>query len=596
MKLNRAQFIFLMVISILFAYLISGFVLLYLNGYGFKETMDYYNLALPANAMLTNYPRAYEAFIYSFLPIASILFLIPLIPKKEKLHGDARFANQAEINKMKLSGDDGIIIGKSGSHLLRYPGENSVSLAAETGAGKGVSVVIPNLLEWKESAVVMDIKNENFTITSKYRQQVLKQDVYFFNPFSMDTDRYNPLTYVDMNDELQRDIQLNDIANMLYPLGASETINYFNSLAQSLFIGVCYLYKDLSTNNEAKAILTDINFELSFTLPGILDIEKNLNIDYEEDGKKQSITDFNDVVAYFDYMDIVSEETKKRLNPYMTMQSDKERGSVESTFIRPLLFYQNTVIKNATSTSDFDLRDLRKKRMTIYLAITPDQLENAKPILNIFWSQLISLNTKELPENNPSLKYHVLLLMDEFTSIGYMPILHTSVSFIRGYWLRLLIIYQNKSQLEEPTPRGYGKDGAKTMLSNMKCNIYFAQNEIVDAEQLSKILGDKTLKHTSRSFSSAKGGGSRSRNVNEVKRSLMLPQEIQVLDDKKEIITITSFRPIFCNKAFYYNDSYFMNKLKMVSPTLKKVKGIPNREQLNQAMQNNELSIQRRSI
>jgi len=593
MQITKAQFIFLFVVSLMLAYLISGVVLLLLNGYGLKESITNYQFALSFNAMVSNYPKSYESFIYSLLGAAPFIFLLPLIPQSQKLHGDAKFANLGDMrSKMKLFTDKGIVIGKSGNKLLRSPDDDFVSLAAGTGFGKGVSVVIPNLLEWAESCVVLDIKKENFSITSKYRKEILKQDVYYFNPFSVETDRYNPLTYVDMNDSINRDIQLTDIANMLYPLTGKEENVHFNGLAQSLFIGVCYMYRDLSNNQDGRSLMDEINMPLNFSLAGILDIQKNISIDYEDDGTKQSINNFDEIVKYLDFVGIISSDTKRKLSPYLTIQSDREKGSVESTFIRPLLFFHNEVIRNATNHSDFDLRDLRKKRMTIYVAITPDQLENARPILNLFWSQLISLNTKELPEDNPSIKYKVLLLMDEFTSIGYMPILHTSVSFIRGYWLRLLIIYQNNAQLEESIPRGYGKDGAKTILSNHKCKIYFAQSETADAEQLSKQLGTKTIRHTNKSYSSsAKHGGSSSRNVNEVKRPLLLPQEIQELDNKKEIITITTQKPIMCSKAFYYNDPYFMNKLKRVSPTLKKIKGTPSRDQFKKALHNKETSI-----
>ena len=596
MKLNKLQLTFILIVSLFIGYIISNILLFLLNGYDIKQAISNYNLSLSIQAILNNYPNSFKSIIYSFIGTFILVYLIAIfLPKKEKLHGDARFANFSDIKyKMKLLGDDGIVIGKYGNKLLKYPGDDFVSLAAGTGFGKGVSVVIPNLLEWKESAVVMDIKNENFNITSKYRRDVLKQKVYYFNPFSMDTDRYNPLTYIDMSDKINRDIQLTDIANILYPLTGKEETLHFNGLAQSLFIGICYLWYDLYTSEDGRELMKELDLDINFSLATILDIQKNISISYEDNGETQVINDFDEIIKYLDFINIVSNETKRKLSPYLSIPSEREKGSVESTFVRPLLFFQNAVIRNATSHSDFDLRDIRKKRMTIYVAITPDQLENAKPILNIFWQQLISLNTKELPEDNPKIKYHVLLLMDEFTSIGYMSIYHTSVSFIRGYWLRSVIIYQNNSQLEEAIPRGYGKDGAKTILSNHKCKIYFAQEETADAEQLSKKLGNKTLRHTNRSYSNShRNGGSSSRNINEVKRALMLPQEIQELDYDKEIITITTHKPILCKKAFYYNDSYFMNKLKKVSLTLRDTKGIPTREQLKKAIQKKELSIKR---
>ena len=92
-----------------------------------------------------------------------------------------------------------------------------MALGAPTRSGKGVGIVIPNLLHWEESAVVQDIKQECFDYTSKYRKEKLGQEVYLFNPFSARTHRYNPFTYIDMLDDEKADSQLMDLANIIYP-------------------------------------------------------------------------------------------------------------------------------------------------------------------------------------------------------------------------------------------------------------------------------------------------------------------------------------------------------------------------------------------
>lgn len=104
-----------------------------------------------------------------------------------------------------------------------------------------------------------------------------------------------------------------------------------------------------------------------------------------------------------------------------------------SSFNAPLMIYRNEPITTATATSDFDLRDLRKEKITIYIGITPDKLAISRPILNIFFSQLINVNTKELPQNNPDLIYSCLLLMDEFTSIE-------TCQFLKEFLIYLVII------------------------------------------------------------------------------------------------------------------------------------------------------------
>ena len=169
------------------------------------------------------------------------------------LHGKARFATFSEIkNKMNLLGEKGLIIGKYKGKFLRFSGQQFVALGAPTRSGKGVGIVIPNLLDWDESCVVQDIKQECFDYTSKYRKEILKQEVYLFNPFSNRTHRYNPLTYIDMNDKLNRDSQLDDFAKILYPESGNETSIFFNQQAQNLFKGLCYLYLDLSSEDGKK--------------------------------------------------------------------------------------------------------------------------------------------------------------------------------------------------------------------------------------------------------------------------------------------------------------------------------------------------------
>ncbi len=128
-------------------------------------------------------------------------------------------------------------------------------------------------------------------------------------------------------------------------------------------------------------------------------------------------------------------------------QADVTFSSIMGTFKEPLNAWINPVLDAATSGNDFLLTDLRKKKMTIYIGIQPNKLAEARLIINLFFSQLINVNTRELPQNNPELKHQCLLLMDEFTSIGKVDILASSVSYMAGYNLRLLPIIQSMAQL-----------------------------------------------------------------------------------------------------------------------------------------------------
>ena len=159
------------------------------------------------------------------IPIALWVGLLLLLKSRPKaLHGDARFATGGDLSGkgMFQSGKNGIVVGKFGGKLLRLSGQQFVILAAPTRSGKGVGIVIPNLLDYQESLVVLDIKQENFDLTSGWRASI-GHEVYLFNPFAEDrrSHCWNPLSYVS-EDPAFRVSDLMSIAAMLYPDGAQE--------------------------------------------------------------------------------------------------------------------------------------------------------------------------------------------------------------------------------------------------------------------------------------------------------------------------------------------------------------------------------------
>ena len=177
--------------------------------------------------------------------------------------------------------------------------------------------------------------------------------------------------------------------------------------------------------------------------------------------------------------------------------------------------------------------------MSIYVGVTPDDLQRLSPLINLFFQQLIDLNTRELPEQNPLLKHQVLLLLDEFAAIGKVNILSRGISYVAGYGLRLLTIIQSPSQLRET----YGHDGAETLIENHALQIVFAPKNPKVAREISEGLGNTTIKSRSRGRQLS-GKGSRSENISDHNRALMLPQEIMHMGTEKQILLLENCSPI----------------------------------------------------
>jgi len=351
-------------------------------------------------------------------------------------------------------------------------------------------------------------------------------------------------------------------------------------------------------------ILKLLEFAPNFTLEGIYDLATNFKIQIDT-GEEQPllIVDTKEIIDFLFNEEMISIKTKERFNDYFKISSSISTStstttsiSIWFTFSTPLKFFWETeVVKNATSANDFDLRDLRKKKMTIYLLVIPDNLKMVSLLFKLFWTQLFGLNTREEPKTNKELKYRCLTLMDEFASPGYIETYLKSVAYIRSFGLTSAIIMTNNAQIEAPISEGgYGIHGSKVLLANHACKIYFASDNEKEVETLSKMLGYQTAKDKSQSSSSDKYSlikGSKSSSLNQRKRALMLPQEIMTMKEDEQIIRIINQKPIFCKKAIYFKSKYFVDKLKMVSPYLRSINGLPKEDAYTHALSKHELEV-----
>lgn len=488
-------------------------------------------------------PRVQNALFLAALGtigLAFVLLAIVMNLRKETIHGNAKWASLANITKAGLLGGDGILLGKVQGKWISLAGELFAMVAAPTRSGKGVGIVIPNLLNWPGSAVVLDVKFENYEITSGFRK-AHGQSVYLFNPAPRDykTHRYNPLGYIS-TDPNHRIDDIQKVANFLIttPRGSDPM---WSSEARDLFFGIVLFLLDSP--------------ELPVTFGEVLRQLKS---------EKETAVYFGEQI----------ETKREQLAPAciaslsnFVNKPAKERSGVKSTLTSALNLWSNPLIDAATSENDFDLRELRAKPTTIYIGVTPDNLSRLAPIVNMFVQQLIDLNTQELPpkldktgkllSGNPKYKYPVLLLLDEFTAIGRLEILEKAIAFIAGYGLRLVTIIQSPSQLRSV----YGPDVAETFQKNHAANVLFRPEKMKEAEEIANELGFKTVAQTTTTTPRGFGSGSGTKSKSQVRRQLLLPQEVRDLDDSESIVITSGLPPIRAKKIRYYEDKVFMKRL-----------------------------------
>jgi type IV secretion system protein VirD4 len=472
--------------------------------------------------------------------LVTVAIAVLLWPKPRALHGDAGFASRADIARAGLLGEAGLILGQLGGRLLMLPGQQSVILAAPPRSGKDVGVCIPNGLNWPGSLVVTDIKRENWALTAGYRSRC-GQACYRFEPLEAhgDTAHWNCLSYISplvgrrIND-LQR------IADILYA-ETPGTDPFWVASAKSLFVGIG-LYV-LETPSAPKTMGEIRRQGMATDDEGFGEHWRRL-VRGRQKGPHPLSAEC--VRALYDVIDL----------------APVTASSVRKTFTSRLDLWANPLLDAATADDDFDLRDLRKKPISLYVCVNPDDLHRLRPILSLFFQQLLGLQTQELPEHTPDCVHQVLLLLNEFTALGRVPIVSEAIPYMAGYDVRMLLVIQAPSQLREV----YGPHNAETMMKSVAARIVFAPKDYADAREISDELGMTTVQSASKSQPSVwsfhrRGRGERSTTWSDHQRALLMPQEVKEIGIDRALIFYENLRPVRCEKIRYYADRRFRSRL-----------------------------------
>lgn len=464
--------------------------------------------------------------------LAAIIALGLLRGLRPPLHGAARWAGEAEIARAGLRAEQGIVLGRKGGRLLTFGGPEHVMLHAPTRTGKGVGVVIPNLLTWPDSVVVLDVKRENWEATAGFRA-AHGQQVILFDPLDQQgrTARFNPLGHIDRSDPTAVLDELQKLAVMLFP-APHNADPFWAEAARTGLIGVGAYVAETP--------------ELPFSLGAV----------YAELTRGDPRSRLPQIVgARVDAGQPLSDGCTAALADFCSA-SENTFASIKQTITARMNLWLNPRVCAATDASDFDLRDLRSRRMSLYLGVSPDNMARVAPLYNLLLQQLVDLNTRELPspDRHP---VQVLMVMDEFARLGHASVIAHGFSYVAGYGLRLLPVLQSPAQLRAE----YGPDLAEEIMANCGVEIAFAPKELKVAQDLSERLGYWTYKGRSRNRPSGLSGGRRTISESDQRRALMMPQELIQMPPEQLIVLRAGMAPVKGRKIVYWRERAFVRRV-----------------------------------
>ena len=411
-----------------------------------------------------------------------------------------------------MNSKNNILLGLDANGKQLFTEDNDyrhVMLMAPHGSGKGVCFVIPSLLTFEESAIVHDIKMENYELTSGYRASI-GHKIFMWNPLGEKnkTNRYNPLDFISADPtKIIDDIQ--KITHLLI----KDRSDYAAS-AKNLFTSiVLYLCTKITKTKSKTKSLGEIARMISSDL----------------------ITELSD-----------ANKLKNDLHPFAHSQikaflsKDRhEQNSVIRVLGRYLEPWSNPLIDYATSTSDFDIADFKKSKTTLYVGVNPADIDRLQPVMQFFYDhalQRLMTASQELGYNDKN--GGICLFMDEFYSIGKSEMLASAMPYFRGYKIKLFLIASDIERIENI----YDENGASAIIQDCHYKIFFAAKSFKTANKISQICQGKLA--------------DKSKNV-----QLLSWSDVTGLVLDSQIIAIDGEQPIISKKIFYYEDEEMRKRI-----------------------------------
>ena len=454
-------------------------------------------------------------------------------------YGSSRWAKASDISKAGMTKPKGVFLGRFENDYLRHDGPEHVLTFAPTRSGKGVGLVIPTLLSWTGSAVIHDIKGENWQLTAGWRSTF--SHTLLFDPTNAASAKYNPLLEVRKGANEVRDVQ--NIADILVdPEGALERRTHWEKTGHALLVGAILhvLYaEEEKTLARVASFLSDPSKTFARTLWELM----STNHLGTEGGAPKTHP-------------VVAQAARELFN-----KSENERSGVLSTAMSFLGLYRDPTVAEVTSKCDWRIADLvdAEKPVSLYLVVPPSDISRTKPLVRLILNQIGRRLTESLEtEKDEKTRHKVLLMLDEFPALGRLDFFESALAFMAGYGLRAFLIAQSLNQIE----KAYGPNNS--ILDNCHVRVAFASNDERTAKRISDALGTKTEMRAMRNYAGHRLAPWLSHVMvsrQETARQLLTPGEVMQLPGDDEVVLVSGQPPIRAKKLRYFEDVNFIDRV-----------------------------------
>lgn len=458
------------------------------------------------------------------LGLAATLTILAFVMRKPTHHGNARFGTILDAERRNLLAKGGLLLGRLSGAMIASDDPSHVLVVGPTRSGKGVSFVIPNGYMWRGSSVWFDPKREIFEAIGAHRQ-ALGDKVFMFSPGERDTHRYNPLDFIRRDARMPTDAAV--VASFIIPEGQGSSEIWARTGRQLLTALIGYVVA--SPRYEGKRHLRSV---ANLTSTGVEFLKVLTNI---RDTESDQLPGW--VIQAFNQFISIEKET---------------RNSAFFNVTAAMNPWTNDLVAAATSTTDFDIAQLRREPMAIFIGCSVAQLEVFRPIIKMLIQQIHDVLMSSMP--GPDEPYQVLVMIDEFRQLSKMESIVSKLTVNAGYGFRMVLVLQDLAQLDEL----YGKATRQTTVSACQVKLFIRMNDLETSKYVSEMLGSTTIEVRTPIIRGGQGiFAMRDKSISYQERALRTAEELRQLPADRAIVLVPNAPGFMIRKLSYFREAPF---------------------------------------
>ncbi len=442
----------------------------------------------------------------------------------------AGWMNPGDIAHLKRN-KTGLPLALHKGRLLRYVKNDAKGwrgghhlVVSGTRGGKGVSAVIPAILDHRGPVVVLDIKGENFAVTRRHRE-ALGRKVAVLNPFGLiedGKDQFNPLDYIRSH-ELARDVAL--VADGLVKPEPGDGA-HFSEMARQLVAAAIEVVVTHEEPNRRNLI-------------AVADLLLSESLD-------------DTLQAWAQNKDLVGHRPAQTAATIMRA-GDRERGSIQTSVSKSFDWMQSDDMRRFLVRSSFRMDDLLNDQVDLFIAVPLDQVDRQAIFMRLFIN--LVLGTVVRQDGRRKVKAPILLVLDEFVRMGRMEQIMNIANVAAGAGVEALFVTQDTGQVE----KAYGPNDARSIFGSCITKRIFNLNDVETAEWAARHLGESTVySQQIREGKTYNEAGDRS--YSEQRQKIMTADQVMSMKADELLLLVGNRSPLKAKQNAYFRSRFYRRK------------------------------------